>query len=85
MDTSIVNSAKNDNVNKSESTVGGEITLKVMVDSTGNMGNLSLDTAKMIGDRVADSIKTSPDLQEKFMNVLNNRINNRLPIKPGGR
>jgi hypothetical protein len=73
------------NVNKTESTVGGEITLKVMVDSTGNMSNLSLETAKMIGDRVADSMKNSPDLQEKFMSVLNNRLNNRLPIKPGGR
>ena len=39
----------------------------------------------MIGDRVADSMKNSPDLQEKFMSVLNNRLNNRLPIKPGGR
>jgi hypothetical protein len=73
------------NISKTESTVGGEITLKVMVDSTGNMSNLSLDTAKMIGDRVADSMKNSPDLQEKFMSVLNNRLNNRLPIKPGGR
>jgi hypothetical protein len=73
------------NISKTESTVGGEITLKVMVDSAGSMSNLSLENAKMIGDRVADSMKNSPDLQEKFMSVLNNRLNNRLPIKPGGR
>ena len=81
----ILQNMSSTNISKTESTVGGEITLKVMVDSTGNMSNLSLETAKMIGDRVADSMKNSPDLQEKFMSVLNNRLNNRLPIKPGGR
>ena len=81
----ILQNMSSTNISKTESTVGGEITLKVMVDSTGSMSNLSLENAKMIGDRVADSMKNSPDLQEKFMSVLNNRLNNRLPIKPGGR
>jgi hypothetical protein len=56
--------------NKTESTVGGEITLKVVVDSSTSK-NITISEANIIGERVAAALKSRPDLQDEFKKALN--------------
>jgi hypothetical protein len=56
--------------NKTESTVGGEITLKVVVDSSSSK-NITISEASIIGERVAAALKSRPDLQDEFKKALN--------------
>jgi hypothetical protein len=68
--------AKNETI-KTESTVGGEITLKVVVDSSTSK-NITISEATIIGERVAAAIKGSPDLQNGFKKALNFTSNDRI-------
>ena len=68
--------AKNETI-KTESTVGGEITLKVVVDSSTSK-NITISEATIIGERVAAAIKSSPDLQNGFKKALNFTSNDRI-------
>jgi hypothetical protein len=61
---------KKGEVNKTESTVGGEITLKVVVDSSTSK-NITISEANIIGERVAAALKSRPDLQDEFKKALN--------------
>lgn len=63
---------------KTESTVGGEITFKVVVDSPSSK-NISITEANLIGERVAAAIKSRPDLQDEFKKALNFSMNEPKP------
>jgi hypothetical protein len=67
---------KKGEVNKTESTVGGEITLKVVVDSSTSK-NITISEANIIGERVAAALKSRPDLQDEFKKALNFTSNDR--------
>lgn len=54
----------------SETKVGGEVTFKVSLDTNGNLGNLGMNEATVLGNRIADAIKNSPDLQNKIKAAL---------------
>jgi hypothetical protein len=54
----------------SETKVGGEVTFKVSLDTNGNLGNLGMNEATVLGNRIADAIKNSPDLQNKIKTAL---------------
>lgn len=54
----------------SEMKMGGEVTFKVSLDTNGNLGNLGMNEATVLGNRIADAIKSSPDLQNKIKAAL---------------
>jgi len=53
-----------------QSKVEGEVTFKVMLDNNANLGNLGMNEATALGNRIADAIKSSPDLQNKIKAAL---------------
>jgi len=61
---------KNQTINNSEVKLGGEVVFKVSLDSNGNLGNLGMNEATALGNRIADAIKSSPDLQNKIKTYL---------------
>lgn len=64
----------NNTTTKTESTVGGEVTLKVVVDSL-NSKNISPDDV----GRIVAAIKSRPDLQDEFKKALNFSVNEPKP------
>jgi len=54
----------------SEMKMGGEVMFKVSLDTNGNLGNLGMNEATALGNRIADAIKSSPDLQNKIKAAL---------------
>ena len=64
----------NNTPTKTESTVGGEVTLKVVVDSL-NSKNISPDDV----GRIVAAIKSRPDLQDEFKKALNFSVNEPKP------
>lgn len=53
-----------------QSKIEGEVTFKVMLDNNANLGNLGMNEATALGNRIADAIKSSPDLQNKIKAAL---------------